>query len=66
MTDNDKDIPQFMILVQVDEDVFCTTLNHQANDPKQNSEGVSSGWVVLRSLTQFHVITFSFLIQQLL
>ncbi|XP_055371063.1 sorting nexin-25 [Condylostylus longicornis] len=49
----DKDVPQFMILVHVNQDIHSS-----ANGTHQNgyndSENISTGWVVLRSLTQFH------------
>lgn len=55
---DEKEPPQFMILVQVDE-------HHHHQPPKPMSNGhrgdhvkpdhISTGWVVLRSLTEFHV-----------
>lgn len=45
---DEKDPPQFMILVQVDEDVAV-------RNSKMAVENISSGWVVLRSCTEFNV-----------
>lgn len=51
---DEKEPPQFMILVQVDE-------HHQQLKSMANGNGdckpdhISTGWVVLRSLTEFHV-----------
>lgn len=41
--------PQFIILVQTDENSRCES------DGKNDDENISTGWVVLRSLSQFHV-----------
>ena len=43
---DEKDPPQFMILVQIDENL-CNI--------QMESDNISTGWVVLRSLTEFHV-----------
>lgn len=44
---DEKEPPQFMILVHIDENAL--------NDASSNFDGISTGWVILRSLTQFHV-----------
>lgn len=51
----DKDSLQFMILVQIDENLSINLLNEQ-NEKADHQENISTGWVVLRSLTEFHVI----------
>lgn len=51
---DDKESLQFMILVHVDEDI---NVNHSqsVSNGKCETDSISSGWVVLRSLNQFHV-----------
>lgn len=46
---DDKE-PQFIILVQTDESAATC-----AGDDKSDDENISTGWVVLRTLSQFHV-----------
>lgn len=47
---DDKE-PQFIILVQTDED----SKSESRKDDKSDDENISTGWVVLRTLSQFHV-----------
>lgn len=42
-----------MILVQIEE-----SLNVNHRNGKADNENISTGWVVLRSLTEFHVISY--------
>lgn len=44
---DEKEPPQFMILVHIDE--------NSLSESTANLDGISTGWVILRSLTQFHV-----------
>lgn len=56
---DDKEPPQFMILVEVEEnlgrsnDNIC--IDHRLTNEKNEMDNISTGWVVLRSLTEFHV-----------
>lgn len=57
---DEKEPPQFMILVEVDENLPLTAGDHSCADHdlvngKNETENISTGWVVLRSLTEFHV-----------
>lgn len=47
---DDKE-PQFIILVQTDEN----SKSESRKDDKSDDENISTGWVVLRTLSQFHV-----------
>lgn len=55
---DEKEPPQFMILVQIEEKSFGGAAT---GEPGRNgggaveNENISTGWVVLRSLTEFHV-----------
>lgn len=57
---DEKEPPQFMILVEVEENLphvnetSCTDNGGLVNG-KNEMENISTGWVVLRSLTEFHV-----------
>lgn len=54
---DEKEPPQFMILVEVEENLtHCSeTFSADMIDEKQEMDNISTGWVVLRSLTEFHV-----------
>ncbi len=56
---DEKEPPQFMILVEVDETLTHTNQNiyvdHGLANGKNEMDNISTGWVVLRSLTEFHV-----------
>lgn len=56
---DEKEPPQFMILVEVDENLSHTNVHpyteHGLANGKNEMDNISTGWVVLRSLTEFHV-----------
>lgn len=54
----DKDSLNFLILIHINEDVI-TPVNRIQNE-KGESDDVSSGWIVMRSLAQFQVIFKTF------
>ncbi|XP_037027852.1 sorting nexin-25 isoform X2 [Bradysia coprophila] len=55
---DEKEPPQFMILVEVEENLSHTNDNlnadHGSVNEKSEMDNISTGWVVLRSLTEFH------------
>lgn len=48
---DDIESPQFIIVVQADE----TTIDNTNMEIKNDPESISTGWIVLRTLTQFYV-----------
>lgn len=54
---DEKEPPQFMILVEFEDNVSETNENVclDQDNGKSEMENISTGWVVLRSLTEFHV-----------
>lgn len=49
---DERESPHFMILVQVDDEVIATTT---VSSKSNGCGGISTGWVVLRSLNEFNV-----------
>lgn len=51
---DEKESLQFMILVHVDEDINAPPNSNSTNKDARTGS-IQSGWVVMRSLNQFHV-----------
>lgn len=52
---DEKEPPQFMILVHVEESSASAVIaTEDCCQSEENCDGISTGWVILRSLTQFH------------
>lgn len=51
---DEKEPPQFMILVHVEESTSAVIATEDSGKNEDNCDGISTGWVILRSLTQFH------------